>query len=735
MKYLMIILMMVVNDLAAQIKLSGMVIDSNTKRPISNVNVFLAESDIGTTTDVSGKFILDLAATQRQGHIILQHISYKPRTIQVDSLPSIKMIELIPRVIPLSGVEVVGVGENRQLEIQRDLPMRISVLNSETYDIRGYADVGDVLKTDSGIQINEEMSGKKSISLRAGNSDDLLFLYDGVRLNSPFDNSFDLSVINLDPIERLEIIKGSNTTIYGPEAFSGVINIKPQNIGDHLLRAKYRTGVYNTQDIGLSLYKSYGALSAFYAYKNAAYERQFEGESLSDRSLENEGLHQYANLSYTSDKRRCSLLVSDSDLGYENHRDSESDDRNHKIGAFHFTGNVGPVRDIHILTSLTDYKEKFKISYLSNAIERKIADQSIQFSADKTFSKENFTLLTGYQFERKNADIQENRSALNLITQPQTAKIERLHHGAFALAKINAVAGGPFWQNLLLEASLRHDSVNDIVDSLQAGMKDSELPLSQENNWSKTHWKISTSLDGYRNDLAFLFFLNYGGNTKFPTLIQQLSRAPSSEDDASEKMHPETLSSLELGMDIFKESLQTQTIDGWHLEASFFRNYYENKFIPYSAPGSPILFYDNIPIAEIFGVEGGFTLHFYQKKMNLKLGISRYNISDKLAFPFKSDLKQTIDWRVEHAGFSFILHWFNESEQIGWLRTFDGQRASVTLPAFSNIDLHCSKLVRIYKLQFFVNLSGMNLLNSPKAVLQGLSIRDRRAFLTAGFQF
>ena len=58
----------------------------------------------------------------------------------------------------------------------------------------------------------------------AGN---ILILLDGIPVNDPsvITNYFDLNFITLDQVERIEILKGGQSTLYGSDAVSGVINI------------------------------------------------------------------------------------------------------------------------------------------------------------------------------------------------------------------------------------------------------------------------------------------------------------------------------------------------------------------------------------------------------------------------------------------------------------------------------------------------------------------------------
>jgi hypothetical protein len=58
----------------------------------------------------------------------------------------------------------------------------------------------------------------------------------------------------------------------------------------------------------------------------------------------------------------------------------------------------------------------------------------------------------------------------------------------------------------------------------------------------------------------------------------------------------------------------------------------------------------------------------------------------------------------------------------------------VTLPKYSNIDIHLNKKFTLFGLKYFMNFSGRNLLDDD-VVLQGLAIRDRRFYLTFGLQY
>ncbi|MCK4689527.1 MAG: carboxypeptidase-like regulatory domain-containing protein, partial [Candidatus Marinimicrobia bacterium] len=155
---------------AQEVTITGFVRDMNTYREIGNVNIYIKGTQIGTSSDFAGRYLLRVPVTTRQMVIVFRHIAYEPREISLESLLEMRYVYLQPRVIPLRGVTIEE-KRYQPIEIEKDLPQTVSMIEVRNFEIRGYVDAGDLLRIDHSVQVEEELSGKKTVSIRGGNPD------------------------------------------------------------------------------------------------------------------------------------------------------------------------------------------------------------------------------------------------------------------------------------------------------------------------------------------------------------------------------------------------------------------------------------------------------------------------------------------------------------------------------------------------------------------------------------
>jgi len=111
----------------------------------------------------------------------------------------------------------------------KEVASSVTVITRERLEQSKKATVIEALQEVLGVSIiqNGPPGAAASVFLRGANSEHTLILMDGVELNDPISpsRSFDLAHLTLDNIERIEILRGPQSTLYGSDALGGVVNI------------------------------------------------------------------------------------------------------------------------------------------------------------------------------------------------------------------------------------------------------------------------------------------------------------------------------------------------------------------------------------------------------------------------------------------------------------------------------------------------------------------------------
>jgi vitamin B12 transporter len=106
-------------------------------------------------------------------------------------------------------------------------PPAITVVSAEDIAARGATTVADALEAVPGLSLNSKgpEGSQVAVSIRGSTTNQVLVLVDGHRVNDALTGLVDLSKIPLDKVERIEVMRGGASAIYGGDAVGGVVNI------------------------------------------------------------------------------------------------------------------------------------------------------------------------------------------------------------------------------------------------------------------------------------------------------------------------------------------------------------------------------------------------------------------------------------------------------------------------------------------------------------------------------
>lgn len=206
--------------------LKGTVRDSMTQEPLSQANIFIEGTVIGAVTDYEGRFILFnllpgiyTVRVSLLGYSTCVNNDVKIRageTTVVDINLDESVIEIAPIVVTASKRE----------QVLQDSPVSVEVLTFRQLEKMNVYTVDQALRYVSGVDIKEgEVGIRASTGFSQGAGSRVLLLVDGNPLMAGDTETIKWDVIPINDIERIEIMKGAGSALYGSNAMGGVINI------------------------------------------------------------------------------------------------------------------------------------------------------------------------------------------------------------------------------------------------------------------------------------------------------------------------------------------------------------------------------------------------------------------------------------------------------------------------------------------------------------------------------
>ncbi len=231
-----------------QQSLTGSVADSRTKEPLPGASVTLPGLQKGTSADARGNFMIEGMFPPRVS-VRISHIGFRDTLITMPVKDfKVILVLLEPDSIEMASVVITASRMEQSIE---DIPQRVDRIDRQTIEEFPATNTDNLLRRIPGINVNRSwgiFSRNASVTMRGmpGSSRSLILL-DGIPLNKTAGGTVSWHMVTPEEIQRIEVVKGPGSTIYGNNAMGGVINIitrKPADKLEGVVDVGY--GTYNT---------------------------------------------------------------------------------------------------------------------------------------------------------------------------------------------------------------------------------------------------------------------------------------------------------------------------------------------------------------------------------------------------------------------------------------------------------------------------------------------------------
>ena len=251
--------------------IEGRVVDIETERPLFNVNVFLKGTGIGDATDLQGRYrITGVPAGKYE--VVATIVGYRKESQAIEVPPNQTIeVDFKLKESPISMDEVVVTGTKTKHLIDES-PVPIRVIGEKDISRYNALNVGESMDWLAGVQFNTSFTpmAHDALQIQGLPSVYSLILLDGERIGG----RFPLTQISADMVERIEVVKGPTSVLYGSDAMGGVCNIITKKQGEKpFLKGTVSYGSYSDKVLSLT----HGGAIGKFRYQISGYLHRTEG--------------------------------------------------------------------------------------------------------------------------------------------------------------------------------------------------------------------------------------------------------------------------------------------------------------------------------------------------------------------------------------------------------------------------------------------------------------------------
>ena len=667
-------------------------------------------SNTGTQSDDKGEFIFEIPIGDRQ--IILDHIGYEQETLDAILFKNGTSVTLMPKVLELKPLDVTGAG--REQFSPFETKNSVIILDTEELAVRGFVDIGDALFSEQSIVMNETMNGQKSISVRASAPEEMIYLYDGIRINTLGDPLLDLSIFSASGFSGIELVKGGHEKALSS---SGTINFIPKLTYGSSASFTQQFGTYNYGgfdgfgSIGSSLVSLNGGIgegqfSQIYVdpYGNALTKKP-EITTSHQRQFGHLGIKNGHNLEFRF-------------MGFKNGKQFQNDR----------TGNSVSIDMENIIGKMIHSSPVGGEIIFFGLFQNNLGSES---TSSDTINKEDLNNGLGFSFEKpiRSAMVkfngETNYLSSNWIIDSLTfitKRVNSIFTGSFELVQPERDQG---IQLKDVKIVLSKHLISDTPDSSFDEIMDTET-------WDESSSMFTGSIVSNMSQKRIMLYTNLGNVFRLPSLNERFSNHIRSTNQGTIGLMPEYKNQFEMGIKIENENDTEKPY--YAINISGFNYHYSNKIKQIQLTGVPIQFPINYGEASLSGFDSNLSFSSKTKWFNFSSSYAYYFFSDPMAFQLQPDkmVRNKITLKIRWFQLD-LIHRSESARQVTSINS-TGEFLDNRLDAIKTYDANLSLKLKFRDYKGTISFSGKNL-NNESQVLNGISLFDQRYFLNLGLSW
>jgi outer membrane receptor for ferrienterochelin and colicins len=226
--------------------IEGIVYDAKTQEALPGVNVLVRGTVRGTTSDARGKYQLRSmpVGTYDISFSLLGYTTFTATQISTYA-DSARHLDIFLAQAPIEAEQVVITASRREQSL-REVPVSVSTVTATMIADRLSVTLDDALRYVPGVNMMaDQVNIRGSTGYSRGVGSRVLVLIDGLPYTTGDTGEINWEIFPMFQIDRIEVVKGAGSALYGSSALGGVINVITKNIGDRPeVRFRLFSGLY-----------------------------------------------------------------------------------------------------------------------------------------------------------------------------------------------------------------------------------------------------------------------------------------------------------------------------------------------------------------------------------------------------------------------------------------------------------------------------------------------------------